>query len=132
MGKSPGHQQWPDHKLEEKHLNTHAQVSVNGETLAASIDVIEVDEDKHPARYYFPRDAVNMTKLERASTTSTCPFKGSAAYYHLKLDGQSFEDAVWTYEEPYDEHRDLKDRLAFDNEKYPEIEIVLRQQAAET
>ena len=64
-----------------------------------------------------------MNLLNRTETTTECPFKGTAHYYSLKMDGKSFSDAVWTYEEPYDEHRDLKDRLAFYDDKIREIEI---------
>lgn len=126
MSKSPGHQKWPDHKVEEQHLNQQVKAVIKDETLATSSDVIQVDEDKHPKRYYFPRSDVDMNKLEPSATTSECPFKGSATYYHLKLDGKTLEDAVWTYEEPYDEHRALKGRLAFYEEKYPELHIELR------
>jgi uncharacterized protein (DUF427 family) len=64
-----------------------------------------------------------MEKLSRTATTSDCPFKGTAHYFSLKADGDTLEDAVWTYEAPYEEHQALKDRVAFWVEKSPKIEI---------
>jgi uncharacterized protein (DUF427 family) len=123
MSKSPGHKKWPDHKVRERHLSERVRVEVNGQEIAASKDVIAVEEDDQPVRYYFPRTDVHMEMLERSATTSECPFKGTARYYSLRADGRRLEDAVWTYEDPYEEHRDLKDRVAFYNDKLPAIEI---------
>jgi uncharacterized protein (DUF427 family) len=123
MSKSPGHQKWPDHKVQEQHIGQRVQVKVHGDVVADSTDVIEVDEDHHPARYYFLRADVKMDRLERSETTTKCPFKGTAHYFHLNLGNQKFEDAVWTYEDPYEEHRALKDRVAFDDGKFQDIHI---------
>jgi uncharacterized protein (DUF427 family) len=125
MSKSPGHQKWPDHKVLEQHLGQRVQVKVLGETVADSTDVIRVDEDQHLPRYYFPRAGVRLDRLEPTATTSECPFKGTARYFTLKTGDKTFEDAVWTYEEPYEEHRALKDRLAFYDDRFPEIHIEL-------
>jgi len=120
---SPGHQKWPDHKIQEKHLEERVEVKVNGELIATSNDVVAVDEDEQPRRFYFPRSDVKMDKLERSATTTECPFKGTAHYFNLKVAGNTLRDAVWTYEDPYDEHRDLKDRLAFYDDKLHDIHI---------
>jgi uncharacterized protein (DUF427 family) len=123
MSKSPGHQQWSDHQVREEHLQQWLEVEVVGVVVASSKDVIKVVEDKSPVRYYFPRSDVRMERLSRSPTTSECPFKGTASYYSLNLGERQLEDAVWTYEAPYDEHRDLKGRLAFYDDKFPEIHL---------
>jgi uncharacterized protein (DUF427 family) len=123
MSRAPGHREHPDHKLVEIHLSERIRASVNGELLADSTDVIKVEEDRHPSRYYFPRSDVRMDRLERSATKTNCPFKGTATYFHVIVDGTKLEDAVWTYEEPYDEHRDLAGRLSFYDDKVTELDV---------
>lgn len=128
MSKSPGHQKWPEHKVLETPVGGHVTVELDGHILADSRNVIRVDEDGSPARYYFPRSDVSMGQLQRTATTSQCPFKGTAHYFSLatgkgKEEGITLDDAVWTYEEPFDEHQSLKGRLAFYDDKYRNIHV---------
>jgi uncharacterized protein (DUF427 family) len=123
MSKSPGHEKWPAHKIEEKRVAEAMDVELAGQVIARSKEVIAVSEDKHPQRYYFPRTAVAMDKLQRSQTTTECPFKGVAHYFDVSVDGKTLKDAAWSYEEPYDEHRDLEDRIAFYDDKFGEIHV---------
>ncbi|BEP47041.1 MULTISPECIES: DUF427 domain-containing protein [Variovorax] len=123
MSKSPGHQKWPDHQVREEPLRQPMEVEVEGMVVASSADVIKVVEDKSPVRYYFPRTDVRTDKLKRSQTTTECPFKGTASYYSLNVGERQLDDAIWSYEAPYDEHQALKGRMAFYDEKFPEIHV---------
>lgn len=123
MSSSPGHAQWPDHRVDEQPLNEHLATTVGNEVVADSNDIIKVSEDDHPDRYYFARSGVAMNALERTPKTTECPFKGTASYFTINVGGKRLENAAWSYEDPYDEHAALKNRIAFSDDQNPEIEV---------
>ncbi|MEA3193308.1 MAG: hypothetical protein QOD26_1641 [Betaproteobacteria bacterium] len=93
------------------------RVTFKGTLIAESRDALALKEGSYPTVYYFPRKDVKMERLVRSSHKTHCPFKGDASYYSLK-DGP--ENAVWSYEQPFDEMAAIKERLAF----YPDkVEI---------
>lgn len=117
MAASPGHRKWPDHKVREERAINRMRALAGGVEVASSKDVIRVDEDGHRPRYYFPREDVRMDLLERMEKTTECPFKGKGLYFAVRAGETIVDEAAWSYEEPYDEHRDLRDRIAFYDEK---------------
>ena len=125
MGKSPGHQKWPDHRVAEQRVTERARAQIGQEPIADSKNVIRVDEDKSPPRYYFPRADIRMEKLQPTSTTTECPFKGTARYFSIQVGERTLQDAAWSYEDPYQEHAALKDRIAFYDDKLPEIKVTV-------
>lgn len=81
-------------------------------------DAIAMHEGTYPVVYYVPRKDVKMGRLVRTSHTTYCPFKGHASYFSL---AGGPENAVWSYEQPYDEVLGIKDRLAFYPDKVDSI-----------
>jgi uncharacterized protein (DUF427 family) len=80
----------------------------NGQLIAESNDTVVVE-----GNHYFPLPAVKKEYLEDSFHTSVCPWKGTANYYTLNVDGKKNEDAVWYYQEPSNAARQIKDHVAF-------------------
>lgn len=111
MSSGPGYKDHPEHKVELKPGPARVRVTVNGETVADTTHAIALHENGYPAVYYIPRADVKMDRLVRTAHHTRCPFKGEASYFSLIPNGA--ENAVWTYEQPYDEVLPIKDHLAF-------------------
>lgn len=80
----------------------------NGRVIAKSDDTVVVE-----GNHYFPPDAVDADVLRPSATTTGCPWKGTASYYSLLVDGKENRDAAWTYPEPKDAAAQIKGRIAF-------------------
>ena len=120
---SPGHREHPEHHVRQKPVPGRMRAQLGADVLAESSDVIEVDEDQNPPRYYFPRDDVRMDRMTPSETRTYCPFKGEASYFSLELGDGPLPDAAWAIESPYDEHADLKSRIAFYSEKFDGLQF---------
>jgi len=103
----------PGHPITVDPAGVRVVVRVAGRVIADSRSALTVREADYPAAYYFPRDDVDLTALERTDHESYCPFKGDAAYFSIPAAGERGLNAVWTYEAPYDAVGDIKDLLAF-------------------
>ena len=114
----PGYAKHPKHRITTRPAGMRVQVKISGEVIADTRDAIELQEANYPVVYYVPRKDVKMDRLLRSSHSTYCPFKGHASYYSL-VNGP--ENAVWSYEQPYDEVAVIQERLAFYPDKVDAI-----------
>lgn len=91
----------------------HVVVRIDGEVVAETDDALTLQESTYPAVQYVPLAALPVSVLKRSDTTTYCPFKGEANYYHVSVAGSTVEDAIWTYEQPYPAVAAIADHVAF-------------------
>jgi len=80
----------------------------NGATIAESDDTVIVE-----GNHYFPREAVDASLLRDSDSTTICPWKGTARYHHLEVDGSENRNAAWYYPDPKPAAAEIRDRIAF-------------------
>ena len=80
----------------------------NDQVLAESDDTIIVE-----GNHYFPPQAINQEYFRESSTHTVCPWKGTANYYHVIVDGQKNADAAWYYATPKEAASEISNRVAF-------------------
>jgi uncharacterized protein (DUF427 family) len=111
------HPRDPYHRLDVISTDRHIKVSLEGELLAETTRAVALFESNLPARWYVPREDVQV-ELEPSDTVTHCPYKGAARYYSVKLsDGELGPDLIWYYEDPLPEATRVGGLLCFFNEK---------------
>lgn len=111
------------HRVEIEPNHHRLRVIHGGITIADTRRGLTVRETGLPDVFYFPREDINMTRLQRSQSTSHCPYKGDASYFHLltEEDGPVM-DAAWSYESPLPGAEAIKDCLAFYSSRVDRID----------
>lgn len=78
------------------------------ELLAESDDTIVIENN-----HYFPASSLNMNFFKKSETTSKCPWKGTANYFSIIVNGEINKDAAWYYATPKGAAKEIKDYVAF-------------------
>lgn len=112
-GRAPGFAKRPDYKLLFEPTEKRVRVQLGGQTVADSTATLLVLEQGHTPVYYFPRDDVRMDLLTPTDRSTHCPYKGDARYWTVAAGGRTAEDAVWSYEAPFDETKAIAGYMAF-------------------
>ena len=80
----------------------------NGAILAESEDTIVVENN-----HYFPPQSINKEYFAETDTHSTCPWKGEASYYTIKVEGKENVDAAWYYPKAKEAAHNIQGYVAF-------------------
>jgi|AntDeeMinimDraft_6_1070357.scaffolds.fasta_scaffold03303_4 uncharacterized protein (DUF427 family) len=87
---------------------------INDTTIAESDDTIKIEGNE-----YFPPESLASDLFTDSQTAYHCPWKGDAQYFHVTIEGETYEDAAWSYPTPPAEAiekvgEDFSDYAAFD------------------
>jgi uncharacterized protein (DUF427 family) len=106
------------HPITIEQTKGRVQVRVNGELIADTTAALGLREATIPAVQYIPFADVAQDKLTRTDTSTYCPFKGDASYYSVTTTaGDTVEDVIWTYEQPYPAVAAIAGHVAFYTDK---------------
>jgi uncharacterized protein (DUF427 family) len=102
-----------DHVLFFEDSPRRVRVVLGGENVADSRRVKLMHETRHLPVYYFPEEDVRMELLEATDHTTTCPFKGEASHWSVRVGENVAENAVWSYPDPIESSPPIEGYLAF-------------------
>lgn len=89
-------------------MGVMAKAIWEGTVLAESDKTVEVEGNQ-----YFPPEAVKREFFKPSAKHSVCPWKGTASYYDVEVNGKRNQDAAWFYPEPKAGAKQIKDHVAF-------------------
>jgi uncharacterized protein (DUF427 family) len=111
------HARDPYHRLDVRSTSRHVSVSLAGERLADSRRTRILFETGLPPRFYFPADDVRQDVLEPSDRRTACAYKGVASYWSVRVGEELEPDLVWFYVSPLHDAAEVRDMLAFFNER---------------
>lgn len=85
-----------------------ATASVNGRTIAET-DTWEVVE----GNVYFPPESIKPEFFTPSDLTTVCPWKGTASYYNVVVDGDELASAAWYYPVVKEAAKEIGGHVAF-------------------
>jgi uncharacterized protein (DUF427 family) len=101
----------------------HVRVSIGGQLLADSVRPVLLHETGIRDRTYLRPEDVRMDLLVPSSTSSVCPFKGTASYWTAVIEGVEHPDVAWSYVTPIPAVAEIAGLLCFYDEKV-DLEVV--------
>jgi len=108
-------QAWDDHPSHKITVEAHpgtVTVRAGDAVVVQSDKALILREGKYPPIFYFPMADVNAAELVATEHSTHCPFKGDARYWSLKAI-ENGENAVWAYDDPFDQMEEIRGHVAF-------------------
>lgn len=111
------HPRDPHTRVDVLASSRRVRVELGGVLLADSTSPRILFETGLPPRYYLPMSDVRLDLLRPSTTETHCPYKGTATYWSVEVDGACYADYVWCYRTPLPESYKIAGLLCFFNEK---------------
>lgn len=90
----------PRHALLLHPFPRRVRAELAGRTVLDSLRGALLHETALPPQLYVPAEDIDPGLLSPSDHTTHCPYKGDAAYWHLRVGERVVENAVWAYPEP--------------------------------
>ncbi|MGH3442600.1 MAG: DUF427 domain-containing protein [Nitriliruptorales bacterium] len=111
------HPRDPYHRVDALRSARRVKVVIDGQVVAESERPVMLFETGLPPRFYLPPEDVRADVLEDSDHHTGCPYKGTASYKSVAVNGTTHENLVWYYPEPDEGISVITGRYAFYNEK---------------
>lgn len=82
----------------------------NNQVIAESDETVVVE-----GNHYFPPSSIKKEFFKESQTHTVCPWKGTASYYSLEVNGDTNKDAGWYYPKTSELAKNIKGYVAFWN-----------------
>ncbi|HWL18166.1 MAG TPA: DUF427 domain-containing protein [Bradyrhizobium sp.] len=115
------HPRSPHKRVDAIRSSRRVQVVLDGTIVVDTTKAVFVFETGLPTRYYLPAEDVKAVTLIPTDTHTVCPYKGTASYYAVALNGRTYPDLVWYYPDPVPEITKIAGLVSFYNEKVDKI-----------
>jgi uncharacterized protein (DUF427 family) len=110
------HPRDPFHRIDVLPSSRRVRLELHGQLLAESARPRLLFETLLPTRYYLPRADVTA-ELAPSPARTWCAYKGQASYFSVTVAGRSVADLAWTYEDPRHDASEVRDLIAFFDER---------------
>jgi len=115
------HPRDPFHRIDVLPSSRQVRLELDGKVLADSSRPVLLFETMLPTRYYLPREDVTA-ELIPSGTKTWCAYKGQASYYSVQADDRLVPDVAWYYTDPRHDAVQVRDLIAFFDER---IDVIL-------
>ncbi|TIP30126.1 MAG: DUF427 domain-containing protein [Mesorhizobium sp.] len=110
---SPGFQRNPDKVIIVEPYDGTVTVRAGDAVIASSTRAKLLSESPYPGVLYIPFEDIDFGQLRKTASSTHCPYKGDASYWSVLPAAETGKDAMWAYEQPFDEMIEIRDHGAF-------------------
>jgi uncharacterized protein (DUF427 family) len=103
----------PDHPITIMAAPHRVRVTFAGRVVADTTRALALTEASYAPVMYIPREDVDLATLERTTHKTHCPYKGDASYYSIRTDDRTSQNAIWSYEQPFEAVAAIAGYMAF-------------------